>query len=104
MVEKGGMDSFKQASIEILILLKIFWGELKSAVGERNPANFQELEQIAKEQWEKMPADRCKKLINGCKKCLKAAVTASDQILRKGVFITVHVIFSASSLKLLHAS
>ena len=29
------------------------WGELKSAIGEKNPANVQELEQIAKEEWEK---------------------------------------------------
>lgn len=27
------------------------WGELKSAFEERNPANVQELEQIAKEEW-----------------------------------------------------
>ena len=39
------------------------WGELKSAVGEKNPANVQELEQIAKEEWEKIPAEKCKKLI-----------------------------------------
>ena len=30
------------------------WGELKSAIGERNPVNVQELEHIAKEVWEKI--------------------------------------------------
>ena len=52
------------------------WRELKSAIGERNPANIQELEQMAKEEWEKLPADRCKKLIDGYKKRLEAVIVA----------------------------
>lgn len=31
-----------------------FWGELKSAIGEKNLANIQKLEQILKEEWEKI--------------------------------------------------
>lgn len=31
------------------------WVELNSAIGEKNPANIQKLEQIAKEEWEKIP-------------------------------------------------
>ena len=52
------------------------WGELKSAIGEKNPASVQELEQIAKEEWEKIPAEKCKKLIDGYKKRLEAVITA----------------------------
>lgn len=52
------------------------WGELKSAIGEKNPANVQELEHIAKEEWEKITAEKCKKLIDGNKKCLEAVIAA----------------------------
>uniref|UniRef100_A0A8B9JYE2 Transposase Tc1-like domain-containing protein n=1 Tax=Astyanax mexicanus TaxID=7994 RepID=A0A8B9JYE2_ASTMX len=52
------------------------WGELKSAIGKKNPANIQELEQTAREEWEKIPAEMCKKLIDGYKKRLKAVITA----------------------------
>ncbi len=52
------------------------WGELKSAIGEKNPANVQELEQIAKEEWEKITAEKCKKLIDGFKKRLDAVIAA----------------------------
>ncbi len=38
------------------------WGKLKSAIVEKNPANVQELENIAKEEWEKITAEKCKKL------------------------------------------
>lgn len=62
------MDYFKLASNENL------QGVLKSATGERNPANAQELEQIAKEKWEKIPAEKCKKLIDGYKKHLEVVI------------------------------
>lgn len=52
------------------------WVELKSAIGERNPANVQELEHIAKEVWEKMPPKKCKKLIDEYKKRLEAVIAA----------------------------
>lgn len=52
------------------------WHELKSAIGARNPANVQELEEIAKEEWEKLPAEKCKKLIDGYKKRLEAVIAA----------------------------
>ncbi len=47
---------------------------MKSAIGEKNPANVQELEQIAKEEWEKITAEKCKKLIDGFKKRLDAVI------------------------------
>lgn len=52
------------------------WCELKSAVGKMNPANVRELEQNAKVEWEKTPAEKCKKIIDGYKKCLEAGITA----------------------------
>uniref|UniRef100_A0A3P9NV93 Transposase Tc1-like domain-containing protein n=1 Tax=Poecilia reticulata TaxID=8081 RepID=A0A3P9NV93_POERE len=49
---------------------------LKSTIGERNRANVQELEHIAKEVWEKMPPEKCKKLIDEFKKRLEAVIVA----------------------------
>lgn len=43
---------------------------------ERNFANVQELEQIVKEEWKKIPAEKCKKLIDSYQKRLKTAITA----------------------------
>lgn len=56
--------------------MKIFGGELKSAVGERKTANVQEIEHIAKEPWEKIPPEKCKKLTDRYKKRLEAAIPA----------------------------
>lgn len=39
-----------------------------------NPANIQELEQIAVEEWEKLSADKCRKLTHSCKICLAAVI------------------------------
>ena len=62
------------------------WGDLKSSIGERNPANVPKLEHIAKEVWEKIPSEKCKKLIDGYKKRLEAAIgqRVCNQILRMG--------------------
>lgn len=53
---------------------EMLWEELKSAIGERKPAN--ELEHIAIKVWERIPPEKCKKLINGYKNCLEAFVAA----------------------------
>ena len=83
------------------------WGELKSAIGEKNPANVQELEQIAKEEWEKIPAEKCKKhyrwlqeTFGGCHHCQRVC----NQILKRVAVIAAHDVFSVSSLKLQYAS
>ena len=72
------------------------WGELKSAIGEKNPANVQELEQIAKEEWEKIPAEKCKKhyrwlqeTFGGCHHCQRVC----NQILKRGAVIAAHDVF-----------
>lgn len=50
------------------------WTELKFATGEKNPAIIQGLKQTAKREWEKIPAENCKKLKDGYKNCLEAVV------------------------------
>lgn len=44
------------------------WCQLKFGIGERNPANVQEIEQIAKIEWKKIPSEKFKKLIDHCQR------------------------------------
>lgn len=86
------------------------WAEICGIeeIEERNPANVQELEQIAKVEWQKIPAEKCRKLLftwpqgmfEGSHCCHKVG----SQILGWGIFILVHVFFFNSSLKLQHGS
>ncbi|CAJ0965038.1 unnamed protein product [Ranitomeya imitator] len=48
------------------------WRDLKMAVWRRHPANIRDLEQFAKEERSKIPAEHCKKLIDGYRKRLVA--------------------------------
>ena len=41
------------------------WRDLKTSVGRRHPPNLRHLEQLAKEEWSKIPVERCKKLVTG---------------------------------------
>ncbi len=43
---------------------------LKTAVGRRHPSNLNDPEQFAKEEWSKIPVERCNTLINGYRKQL----------------------------------
>lgn len=50
------------------------WRDLKMAVWRRHPSNLRDLEQFAKEEWSKIPAEHCKKLIDGYRKRLFAVI------------------------------
>ncbi len=50
------------------------WRDLKTAVGRRHPSNLNDLEQFAKEEWSKIPVERCKKLIHGYRKRLISVI------------------------------
>ena len=52
------------------------WRELKSAISKMNAANLKELEHIAMEEWQRLPADRYKKLLGGYKILLKPVIVA----------------------------
>ena len=50
------------------------WGDLKIAVERRHPSNVEELEQLAQEEWAKLPVERCRKLIHGYRKHSNAVI------------------------------
>lgn len=49
---------------------------MKFVIGEKKPSNIQEFEQFGKAEWEKIPPEKYRKLINGYKKCFEAVITA----------------------------
>ena len=62
------------------------WRDLKMAVGRRHPSNLVQLKQFVKEEWSKLPVERCRHLIEAfdsshflqrlCYKILNLGVTA----------------------------
>lgn len=40
------------------------WRGLKIAVTRRHPSNLRDLEQFAREEWSKIPVERCRKLVD----------------------------------------
>lgn len=53
------------------------WWDLKKAVRARRPSNLCELEQFCKEEWGKIPKERCKTLVASIRKRLQAVVEAN---------------------------
>ncbi|CAJ0931177.1 unnamed protein product [Ranitomeya imitator] len=51
------------------------------AVWRRHPSNIRDLEQFAKEEWSKIPAEHCKKLIDGYRKRLPKDISEDHVIL-----------------------
>ena len=64
-----------------------FCGMTSSAVHTRHPKNIAELKQFCKEEWSKMPPDRCAGLIRNYRKCLVEVIAA------KGGSTRVHILF-----------
>ena len=54
------------------------WKDLKIPVHRRSPSNFTELEQIYKEEWEKIPKSKCAQLIQTYSRRLEAVITAKS--------------------------
>ena len=50
--------------------IEILWHDLKRAVHTRHPKNIAELKQMCREEWSKIPPDRCAGLIRNYRKCL----------------------------------
>lgn len=52
------------------------WKELKHAVWKRHPSNRKQLEQFAHEEWAKIPAERCRSLIDSYRNRLIAVIAS----------------------------
>lgn len=52
------------------------WKELKRAVWKRRPSNRKQLEQFAHEEWAKIPAERCRSLIDSYRNHLIAVIAS----------------------------
>lgn len=52
------------------------WRDLKIAVARRHPSNLRDLEQFVKEEWSKIPSERCKKLVDGYRKRLLSVISS----------------------------
>ena len=57
-----------------LNVIENLWCELKTQVHTRRPSNLQELEQLAKEEWTKIPQETCLKLIANYSKRLLGVI------------------------------
>uniref|UniRef100_A0AAY4AL84 Tc1-like transposase DDE domain-containing protein n=1 Tax=Denticeps clupeoides TaxID=299321 RepID=A0AAY4AL84_9TELE len=43
--------------------IEMLWHDLKKAVHARKPSNKAELQQFCKDEWAKIPPERCKRLV-----------------------------------------
>ncbi len=66
----------------------------QTAVGRRHPSNLNDLEQFAKEEWSKIPVERCKKLIHGHRERL-ISVILSKRVL-PNIKLRVPIILSSA--------
>ena len=56
--------------------IEMLWHDLKRAVDTRHPKNIAELKQFCKEEWYKIPPDRCAGLIHNYSKCLVEVIAS----------------------------
>ncbi|KAF7647647.1 hypothetical protein LDENG_00168970 [Lucifuga dentata] len=54
----------------------MLWNDLKRAVHTRHPKNMAELKQFCKEEWSKIPPERCTGLISSYRKRLVEVIAA----------------------------
>ncbi len=59
-----------------LNLIEMLWHDLKQSFHARKSSNVAELKQFCKEEWAKIPPQRCERLIVSYRKCLIAVVAA----------------------------
>ncbi|MGH0158770.1 UNVERIFIED_CONTAM: hypothetical protein FKN15_044380 [Acipenser sinensis] len=56
--------------------IEMLWQDLKQAVHARKPSNVTELKQFCKEDWAKIPQNRCERLTNSYRKRLVEVIAA----------------------------
>ncbi|KAK3565476.1 hypothetical protein QTP86_010224 [Hemibagrus guttatus] len=63
--------------------IEMLWHDLKKVVHAQKPSNVAELQQFCKDEWAKIPPQRCNRLIASYGKRLIAVVAAKGDTLRK---------------------
>ncbi len=58
--------------------IEMLWHDLKQSIHARKASNVAELKQFCKEEWAKIPPQRCEGLIASYRKRLIAVVAAKD--------------------------
>lgn len=77
MVQEVSLDCSGAASDDLdLNHTHNLWRELKTAHGGL-PSNIEELEQFTAKKWDKLPVEKCSKVIDGYKKHLLAVLLAN---------------------------
>ena len=71
MVEDKALETPEGESLN---LIEHLWRNLRMAVGRSHPSNLRDLEQFAKEEWLKIPVERCDKLVDGYRKRLVSVI------------------------------
>ena len=56
--------------------IELLWRDLKIAVQQCSPSNLTELERIYREEWEKLPKNRCAKLVASYPRIPEGVITA----------------------------
>ncbi len=56
--------------------IEMLWHDLKQSIHDRKPSSVAELKQLCKEEWAKIPPQRCERLIASYRKHLIAVVAA----------------------------
>lgn len=56
--------------------IEMLWYDLKSAVARRRPTNLKDLAEVCREEWAKIPVERCERLVDSYYNRLKAVVHA----------------------------
>ena len=72
-----------------LNVLEHLWIDLKIPVKQRSPYNLTEIENICREEWEKLPKNRCAKLVASYTRRLEAPHCQVSDLLPIGFLIVV---------------
>ncbi len=81
-----------------LNLIEMLWHDLKQSFHALKPSNVAELEQFCKEEWAKIPPQRCERLIASFRKRLIAVVAAKGGTTNYYAAFTCYRKFSISHL------
>jgi hypothetical protein len=75
-----------------LNLIEMLWHDLKRTIHTRHPKNVAELKQVCKEEWSKIPPDRCAGLLLNYRKSLVEVIAVKPRV-NQLLNPRVHILF-----------